>query len=1446
MFHNLAPNGSLKYFFKTLSNSRGENATDTTPNTLVNSLGISDFDTYTSPKFSNAENFISEVYGTGVMSVKGYDREIFIAASGVAKATVDEGYRPYIFGWSLYRKDVYYDQDNEVRLELFALNADSEGKMTQEPLTALTRTIPFRGKPYIISTAVGDFDGDKYNNEVAVMINTKNDIQLFVYRLNYSDGKLTLRSLTKKSENEPDGLQVYSTNLWANYLEEQPVTDMAAGDFDGDGKDEIAVLYKMPQRSDAQNIKDERGWRDGPMVGDVNCRVYQWNANKGYFDTAETAQSYTQTDVTNGTWDEFPQATVGGVIGLRAAAADLDGDGKSEIVTLLLGYYHRKAWDSKIKAYKLRRDDFYAYPHLAVWTFNRGSTKPIHDSHVKGGGEGGQYRYNWGKLYDMSDNKGRGLLMNSPHLEYRYIWYDSVHTGDNKNEGTNPDNITHMYAPRNFSIAAGPFTGTLGTYKTVDDIAVTWRDTDGNDCVTVFKTKLNGQQFAGFEDGKLAMKDKAASSSNGQMTYRGLVAVDIAGEGVELDKPVHLKKKSQRSYIAALSAVPYHVDNVSADGKALTEQPTNFTYSDMTVSYGRSTTDSTTNTVKQDLSQSIETVFAADPTGTDQNVQGVLGTVKGLTAFASAIGDIAHGISVGNMTPEQKRDAVWQPESPTAGLTEMVEFFTDKVESVDQRTNSQTSTTVIDKNITATTHDAILFTDTARHIWRYPVMTRPLPMWLAWGPRIDSTQVNPSGVKGDKELFLTFTMSENSALTTLDSIKDSLYQPLHEEGNLFSYPSQIADVEGYNESGLLADENTWGFSNTLDNTGITFTKATSNMRQTEKKVTPSGFTSTVSFFDRLFNGDKATGIKMPDSDNPKTFSKEFSKSERISYSLQGNSALTAMQAADHTVKMQPFVAKEGAMTLATAVELSSTNYARLWEPSSIYQQKADPALLLPFKFVKEGMTFRGNDYDLTAMKIRGIRFYAPDFAFFTDNRLVNGQKYEIRVPLYNASFKDTGNFNVRLSWTTENSPTAAKTPIGTVSMSLGGWKNDSNNNKGWAVFNWIPNLTSKKQYYLYVEIDPENALDEVHEARYQANSTMIRDYGGNNTGFYPFYAFNPGDAEASGNVVVSSNAGMFSAAADDDIQLTPMYFTDGAGQTITDMAAFIRSHSDESFVTITANFSYSGQEVPYALLTGCLLSQSGRQKIPGANLNTIVDLSGLEPSDIADVFSVNDIALFNGLNKVTFTVSPSALIASADEIAAVADSATFGVITLTDEEVQAVVDEFYEGEDPTFELEPIPDNIVSSATTKTYTLTSNGDVFWKISGVKLNGTVSTSDTESDDRDYLDISLETVRTTSEDTAAPSDYGQTVTITVSSIAGYTPKGEYDITVQKSEDCEEWTDAEVLKFSAENAEGDGSDSNISGVDSSSGGCNAGLCLGIFASLIGGIAAFGRKSRS
>lgn len=203
MFHNIAPNGSLKYFFKTLSNNRSEYTTSTTLDNLASTVSISDFGTYTSPALSDAESLISEVYGTGAMSVKGYDREIFVAASGVNRVDDYSDYQEDQFRRRIIPKD-----DQEVRLEFFAVSADQQGNMTYEALTALTRTTPFRHKPHIVSIAVGDFDGDKYNNEVALMINSRKEIRLFVYRLNFSNGKLDVKSLGGES-----GIQFYTTDL---------------------------------------------------------------------------------------------------------------------------------------------------------------------------------------------------------------------------------------------------------------------------------------------------------------------------------------------------------------------------------------------------------------------------------------------------------------------------------------------------------------------------------------------------------------------------------------------------------------------------------------------------------------------------------------------------------------------------------------------------------------------------------------------------------------------------------------------------------------------------------------------------------------------------------------------------------------------------------------------------------------------------------------------------------------------------------------------------------------------------------------------------------------------------------------------------------------------------------------------------------------------------------
>ena len=828
--------------------------------------------------------------------------------------------------------------------------------------------------------------------------------------------------------------------------------------------------------------------------------------------------------------------------------------------------------------------------------------------------------------------------------------------------------------------------------------------------------------------------------------------------------------------------------------------------------------------------------------------------VKGLIGFASGIAGFIQGAKIDSMTTEQKRELVWRPDAstPLDLFSGLMGFISDRVDKINQLTNDNATTTMIDKNIMTTTHDAILYTSAKRHIWRYPVMTRPLPMWLAAGPRIDSTQIQyPDTVSGDKQLFITFTMSENSSLNVTTSTSDSEYQPLHEEGNFFSYPSRIKDVEGYNEAGVLGKENNWDFSNVYYNTSITFEKASGDMQHTETKVTPSGFTQFISFFERLFKGDNTKSvINMPNTDNPKTFTKKYSKTEKINYTLQGSPALTGNMAADHKVKMLPFVAKEGAMTFATAVELGTKNYAMLWDISSLYQQKPDPSLYLPRKFVKKSV-FEANRQDKTAMMIRGIRFYASDFAFFTDNRLVNGQNYEIRVPLYNASFKDTGDFVVRLSWIDSNDdfPAVAnnkvtKHSIGEITMSLGGWKNGSNNNKGWAVFNWTPNITSSsatiwgpnqnKEYYLYVEIDPKNNLHEVHEARYLSGDVRINDYGGNNTGFYPFYAYNTNDSRVS----VSENV-MSSAVA-----LTPLYFTDSDGNRINDMASFILAHKDESFVPVTANFNYSGSEYPYVFFGGYILTQSGKQKVPGAGINTIVDLDSLGYEDIDEVFMVQDTVLFNGLNQVTFTISPTLLLNDvSNELMAKAGLITFGIQKYGETEILSSDEEFYEGEDPYFELDPIPDNIVSSPTVESHTFTANENVSWIISSVKFQGNIAASasdDADADDRDYLDITIETV---SGDELITDNYGQEAVITVSSIAGYTPKGEYTITVQRFTDDDELTEAGVVNFTAKNATEDGGSESVTINSSSSGGCNTGLAWATFALLLGGIMTLRKK---
>ena len=211
----------------------------------------------------------------------------------------------------------------------------------------------------------------------------------------------------------------------------------------------------------------------------------------------------------------------------------------------------------------------------------------------------------------------------------------------------------------------------------------------------------------------------------------------------------------------------------------------------------------------------------------------------------------------------------------------------------------------------------------------------------------------------------------------------------------------------------------------------------------------------------------------------------------------------------------PFIAREGTLKVAHAVELADGMIDRqtslLWGDNSRYRLHPDPALVLPKKFVRGGSNIYATTNNALAMQMRGLRFYVPDIDMLSDTHLVAGLTYEIKVPIYNASFKSTGNFKVKLSYADAGEFNIAEPhktmdklqAIQTITTKLDGW----GDNKGWAEFMWtIPEEMVNGSYLFFVQIDPDNEdiKDEVHESRLNYNTGEIIDVGGNNEGFFAF------------------------------------------------------------------------------------------------------------------------------------------------------------------------------------------------------------------------------------------------------------------------------------------------------------------------------------------------------
>lgn len=1043
----------------------------------------------------NGESF----YGNGALTLPTYYGEVFASASSYHKSELRAG-NPVVLKLSFFK----YNQEGN-------LEHDTEKELTLYTVTE------YQGL-YHASMAAGDFDNDGYKNDVALLVFTQSKATLYFYTVTYdrTNGKAELvQRLTydnrPRSSRDPKptpqhGIVVHD---WQGYWNFDKTFDTAAngnvfcGDFDGDGNIEVAASYMEPHGA-------SNSWNG------YQAEVYEWNSESNVFERMQHRYSF---------GDSYQ-----GLIGVHGVAADLNGDGADEIVLVGFGnWYDNSTTEANIRPFIYIKD-------------------------VK--------------------NDSRFLC-------------NVIHENDSPSFYLSKNGLS-FFPDEAFSIAAGPFRGKFGKTKTVDDLAFSFTNDkkqvflipspvdDKGDWVnteplgTYLRSWYGRMPFTKIYESD-SMPSSLSGSYYGADFFRGgLAAADFLGEGIELSDPEKLTDAHDSNYIAIIPAFPYHVDNLTADGTALTDYPTNFSFSgfrdvtagggEMYVTYNASQTSQESRTVKFSSTGTIDKFFA---TAGDDSVSQLINTKFQYYRMTSSLfKDASAGTKYG---------------SYAAGAQKFFDFFNEHTEAVNDKINESAATVTMEDSIMATANDAVLMFDTVTHIWRYKVLANYLPAWLVPGQTINESPVPDANNAG--EYYISFSVADAPTKTT----RTNTYQPRHEEGNLFSYPAAIDqyNVEGYTPDGKLGDKMEFKVPSLAQTaSSITFKNASTVKDQATQTVTPSEATKTGTFFKNawtsiknFFTGsNEKTQATPAKTEHAQTFTKNYATDEKISFIASHRTTLVN-HAVGYTVNFIPYKAKEGTMRVAEAVQLTtspSENYA-LFSPigSSLYRKYPDPALILPNKFRVCGSNFLAQDNNVYAMNMRGVRFYSKNYDGYSDRVLIPGLTYIIEVPVYNASFvTPSRDVAVRLSYSNTLNPTVkndpSRTVIGTQTIKLRGWDNqvndikDGTSNRGVVNFEWtIPDSVADGNYYLYAEIDPDNALQEVHESRMAPDGKTVRDVGGNNEGHFAFAVLHVNDAnmkrilangsdsivDASSKVLYASSitkpAGGFRAA---DTQIDPFVF----------------------------------------------------------------------------------------------------------------------------------------------------------------------------------------------------------------------------------------------------------------------------------------------------------------
>ncbi len=493
--------------------------------------------------------------------------------------------------------------------------------------------------------------------------------------------------------------------------------------------------------------------------------------------------------------------------------------------------------------------------------------------------------------------------------------------------------------------------------------------------------------------------------------------------------------------MSVFQAVPYHVDTVAADGRTISRTPINYSYTPKsTVTYTQSSSNTGKKTMKFDMSSSVSTIFAKD-----KNT--AVNKVGGYSNFSNFYGTVKNIESIVPGT-----DKFVAAVNGTAGsVKSFLSALTSKAERIENGFNSGFETISTNSGFTTGRDDVVHHVKANQYIWRYPVVTRPAP---------DMKTASADTKYLTKQNFVTFTLYDGAEKHNATATTD--YQPIHENRNLFSYPTSVEKIENYgNRQKDLSSVRDVQFSTATNRVELTFDKITNNETTTSKKVTTAYLSQPASLMDSIYGTDLA---EMSEGENGPTYTRTESTGDKIVCEISGEAATVSPLNQGYEMKMQAYVSDNGAMTLGFAVSDMDRRTKSLFNSQSVYATSADPSFVLPNKFVLSNANtgtylpdFAANSQRESAMDMRGVRFYAVDFNRYTSNRLLGDVKYRVEVPLYNASFKRADNVRVDLYWVKDNTEASlsGKHFIGTTYVSMNGWSNNGDN-RAWARFEFTP------------------------------------------------------------------------------------------------------------------------------------------------------------------------------------------------------------------------------------------------------------------------------------------------------------------------------------------------------------------------------------------------------